>query len=209
MNKLWLRMLLLSAALFTSISLGFTWSIAAESQKAGKSEVSETQTSDAEIVEANDWAYQALKSLNDRYGCLDNQGISLENNPLTRNQYIIALQTCVPTVLNHPAITPEDLTTLEQLRKDFPEGFISTEVQPPEEPQPAPTTAADGTSGETRQGPIPFSPPTAGAPIELPTVVHEVEEVGEVILVIIPMHRQARSFSLRKKRINIIGKDIA
>lgn len=156
MNKFWLRMLLLSAALLTSVSLGFTWALAAEGQKSAKSEANKTETADAEIIEPSDWAYQALKSLSDRYGCpvASPDRIPLDNTtPLTRDQYILALQTCLPVILNHPAITPEDLTTIEQLRKDFPEAFISTEIEPPSAPQPAPTPTPS-TGGSNRRGPL-------------------------------------------------------
>ncbi len=165
MNNFCLRTLLLSAALLTSVSVGFTWAvseampkvIAAEGQKSATSEVSQAQTNVAQIVQPSDWAYQALKSLSDRYGCpVDHpDSIPLDNQtPLTRNQYILALQTCLPTILNHPAITPEDLTTLEQLRKDFPEAFISAEVAPPPPPAPQPSLTPRPVGGVTAGQPL-------------------------------------------------------
>lgn len=176
MNNFCLRTWLLSAALLTSVAAGFagfTWAvseamsqrpIAAEGQKPAVSPaVSQAPTNVAQIIQPSDWAYQALKSLRDRYGCPgDRSGIlPLDHQtPLTRNQYILALQTCLPTILNHPAITPEDLTTLEQLRKDFPEAFISAEATPPPppapQPSPTPRPVAGATPGQTRrrEGPL-------------------------------------------------------
>jgi len=165
MNNFCLRTLLLSAALLTSVSVGFTWAvseampkvIAAEGQKSATSEISQTQTNVAQIIQPSDWAYQALKSLSDRYGCpVDHpDSILLDNQtPLTRNQYILALQTCLPTILNHPAITPEDLTTLEQLRKDFPEAFVSAEVAPAPPPPPQPSLTPRPVGGATRGVPL-------------------------------------------------------
>lgn len=156
MNNFCLRTLLLSAALLTSVSLGFTWARAAEGQKSATSEVSQAAKTDREIVQPSDWAYQALKSLSDRYGCpIDRpDSIPLDNRtPLTRNQYILALQTCLPTILNHPAITPEDLTTLEQLRKDFPEAFVSAEVPlPASQPSLPPSPVGGATAGQPLRG---------------------------------------------------------
>jgi Ca-activated chloride channel family protein len=169
MNNFCLRTLLLSAALLTSVSVGFTWAvseampkvIAAEGQKSATSEISQTQTNVAQIVQPSDWAYQALKSLSDRYGCpVDHpDSLPLDNQtPLTRNQYILALQTCLPTILNHPAITPEDLTTLEQLRKDFPEAFVSAEVAPPPPPPPQPSPTPRPVGGATGGRPLQAGP---------------------------------------------------
>jgi Ca-activated chloride channel homolog len=161
MPKFWLRILLLSAAILTSVSLGFTGRNPAEAQKPATSEVSQAQTNVAQIVQPSDWAYQALKSLIDRYGCPVDlaDSISLDNQtPLTRNQYILALQTCLPTILNHPAITSEDLTTLEQLRKDFPEAFVSAEVAPPPPPAPQPSPTPRPVGGATGGQPLQHRP---------------------------------------------------
>lgn len=170
MNNFCLRTWLLSAALLTSVAAGFTWAVSeamsqrpitAEGQKSPTSAVSQAvsqvPTSVAQIIQPSDWAYQALKSLSDRYGCpVDRSGIlPLDHQTtLTRNQYILALQTCLPTILNHPAITPEDLTTLEQLRKDFPEAFISAEVAPPPPPTPQPSPTPRPVGGATPSQPL-------------------------------------------------------
>ncbi|HEY9816182.1 MAG TPA: iron uptake porin [Candidatus Obscuribacterales bacterium] len=75
-----------------------------------------TQLSD---VQPTDWAYQALSSLIDRYGCIAGypDGTFRGNQAMTRYEFAAGLNACLEGFAR--TVTGGDLTTLEQLLQQF------------------------------------------------------------------------------------------
>ncbi|WP_242060126.1 iron uptake porin [Oscillatoria sp. FACHB-1407] len=80
-------------------------------------------------VQPTDWAYEALRSLVERYGCVSGyaDGTYRGGRSLTRYEFAAALNTCLDRVnelvnesLAEPSLA-EDLTTLRRLQEDFAE----------------------------------------------------------------------------------------
>lgn len=76
-------------------------------------------------VSPTDWAYEALRSLSDRYGCI----VGFPNNtyrgsqPLTRYQFAAGLNSCLNQIERLIAegenVSSEDIATLQRLSQDF------------------------------------------------------------------------------------------
>ncbi|PSB56060.1 hypothetical protein C7B79_32670, partial [Chroococcidiopsis cubana CCALA 043] len=78
-------------------------------------------------VQPNDWLFQALQSLVERYGCIAGYPDSTYrgNRALTRYEFAAGLNACLDRVNELIAtatadlVTKEDLTTLQRLQADF------------------------------------------------------------------------------------------
>ncbi|UKO97885.1 iron uptake porin [Nostoc sp. UHCC 0870] len=78
-------------------------------------------------VQPTDWAFQALQSLVERYGCLAGypDGTFQGNRAMTRFEFAAALNTCIDKVSQRLSadivdlVTQEDLATLQKLQEKF------------------------------------------------------------------------------------------
>ncbi|BBD58287.1 S-layer region-like protein [Nostoc sp. HK-01] len=94
-----------------------------------------TSVSQLTDVQPTDWAFQALQSLVERYGCIAGYPNSTYrgNRALTRYEFAAGLNACLNRVNELIAsstadlVTKEDLATLQKLQKDFAETL--TEVR--------------------------------------------------------------------------------
>ncbi len=82
-------------------------------------------------VSPTDWAYEALRSLVDRYGCISgfpNQTYR-GNQPLSRYEFAAGLNSCLNQIERliaaQGAAVPEDLETIQRLTQEF-EGELAT-----------------------------------------------------------------------------------
>ncbi|MBD2139363.1 carbohydrate porin [Anabaena sp. FACHB-1237] len=86
-----------------------------------------TNVNQLEDVQPSDWAYQALASLVERYGCIAGypDGTFRGNRALTRYEFAAALDTCLQQVQQlidsgtANLATKEDLETLRRLNQEF------------------------------------------------------------------------------------------
>jgi hypothetical protein len=84
-----------------------------------------TSVSQLSDVQPTDWAYQALRSLVERYGCIAGypDGTFRGNRPLTRYEFAAGLNACLDnlaTPLNRTqAVTPDDLAAIRRLQSEF------------------------------------------------------------------------------------------
>ncbi|MEM6753172.1 MAG: iron uptake porin [Cyanobacteria bacterium P01_C01_bin.38] len=76
-------------------------------------------------VQPTDWAFEALKSLVERYGCIVPNGTYRGNQALTRYEFATGLNAClervnelIATAANN-AVTRDDLATLQKLQQEF------------------------------------------------------------------------------------------
>ena len=76
-------------------------------------------------VSPTDWAYEALRSLVDRYGCISgfpNQTYR-GNQPLSRYEFAAGLNSCLNQIerliASQDSIAPEDLETIDRLNQEF------------------------------------------------------------------------------------------
>lgn len=69
-------------------------------------------------VQPTDWAYQALRSLIDNYGCLSgfSDGTFRGNQPLTRYQFAAALSACLDAIVE---VMPQDAPNISRLQQEF------------------------------------------------------------------------------------------
>ncbi len=79
-------------------------------------------------VRPTDWAYQALQSLTERYGCISGYPDSTYrgNSTLSRYEFAASLNAClnqinelITTSSNHNQLEAEDLSVLQRLQTDF------------------------------------------------------------------------------------------
>ncbi|HEY9872082.1 MAG TPA: iron uptake porin [Candidatus Obscuribacterales bacterium] len=86
-----------------------------------------TSVSELKDVQPTDWAFQAMRSLIERYGCISGyaDGTYRGDRSLTRYEFAAGLNVCIER-LNQlmqagtgESITPEDLAKLERLRTEF------------------------------------------------------------------------------------------
>jgi len=90
-------------------------------------ESSLTSISQLSDVQPTDWAFQALQSLVEHYGCIsgDDKGKFRGDRPLTRYEFAAALNSCLDQVTKSIAsstsdsATKEDLKTVERLNTEF------------------------------------------------------------------------------------------
>jgi hypothetical protein len=75
-------------------------------------------------VSPSDWAYQALRTLVEQYGCLEGypDGTFRGNRSLSRFEFAAGLNACLDVMTSLVAIdqaTPEELATLQRLQEEF------------------------------------------------------------------------------------------
>ncbi len=86
-----------------------------------------TSVSQLSDVQPTDWAFQALQSLVERYGCIAGypDGTYRGNRALTRYEFAAGLNACLDRVneliatATSDLVTKEDLATLQRLREEF------------------------------------------------------------------------------------------
>ncbi|MEO1095603.1 MAG: iron uptake porin [Cyanobacteria bacterium J06638_28] len=86
------------------------------------SEVSQTTTIDGlSDVTPDDWAFEAVRSLAEDYGCLSGfpNGTFQGDRPLTRFEFAAALNACLEAILSSEGLLPEDRETVSQLQQTF------------------------------------------------------------------------------------------
>jgi Carbohydrate-selective porin, OprB family/S-layer homology domain len=91
-----------------------------------------TSVSQLSDVQPTDWAYQALESLVDRYGCIAGypHGTYRGNRAITRYEFAAGLNACLDRILllfndGSDDVTSADLATLRRLQDEF-EGELAT-----------------------------------------------------------------------------------
>lgn len=78
-------------------------------------------------VQPNDWAFQSLQSLVERYGCIAGypNGTYRGNSAITRYEFAAGLNACLSRIneliatATSDLVTKEDLTTLQRLQEEF------------------------------------------------------------------------------------------
>lgn len=83
-----------------------------------------TSVSQLSDVQPTDWAFQALQSLVERYGCIAGypDGTFRGNRPLTRYEFAAGLNACLDQILAQTGtegLDPADLDTIRRLQDDF------------------------------------------------------------------------------------------
>ncbi|TAF59732.1 MAG: hypothetical protein EAZ59_27215 [Oscillatoriales cyanobacterium] len=83
-----------------------------------------TSVSQLSDVQPTDWAFQALQSLVERYGCIAGypDGTFRGNRALTRYEFAAGLNACLDQILAQvggPGLDPGDLETIKKLQEDF------------------------------------------------------------------------------------------
>jgi len=83
-----------------------------------------TSVSQLSDVQPTDWAFQALQSLVERYGCIAGypDGTFRGNRPLTRYEFAAGLNACLDQILAQTGpggLEPGDLDTIRRLQDDF------------------------------------------------------------------------------------------
>lgn len=85
-----------------------------------------TSVSQLSDVSPRDWAYEALRNLVERYGCIAGypDGTFRGNRAMTRYEFAAGLNACLQQIErlignNSPTTNPEDLTTLRRLVDEF------------------------------------------------------------------------------------------
>lgn len=102
-------------------------SVAQLSQGSADSIGQVTSVSQFSDVQPTDWAFQALQSLVERYGCIAGypNGTYRGNRPMTRYEFAAGLNACLDRVNELIAtataelLTKEDLATLQRLQEEF------------------------------------------------------------------------------------------
>ena len=136
-NTLKLSPLLLTATLFVAtrtqaaepLPLEETQptSVSQLSDKAPETLAQVTSVSQLSDVQPTDWAFQALQSLVERYGCIAGypDGTYRGNRALTRYEFAAGLNACLDRVneliatASADMVTKEDLATLQRLQEEF------------------------------------------------------------------------------------------
>ncbi|MGB7275579.1 MAG: iron uptake porin, partial [Geitlerinemataceae cyanobacterium] len=84
-----------------------------------------TSVSQLSDVQPTDWAFQALQSLVERYGCIAGypDGTYRGNRALTRYEFAAGLNACLDQVLalvgGDEGVDPESLATIRRLQEEF------------------------------------------------------------------------------------------
>ncbi len=132
-----MKKLVLMGALAATISLSLAPSAFAEgdsavidqySQGLGADSVSQVSSvSELTDVDPNQWAFQALKSLVERYGCIEGYPSKkyLGNRPLSRYEFAAGLNSCLDKIGEQIAAasadkaTKDDLAAVQRLQEEF------------------------------------------------------------------------------------------
>jgi Carbohydrate-selective porin, OprB family/S-layer homology domain len=102
--------------------------VSVSSLQAGNAQVSQVSSvSELSDVDPNQWAFQALKSLVERYGCIEGYPSKkyLGNRPLSRYEFAAGLNACLDKVGEQIAAatsnlaTKDDLATVQRLQEEF------------------------------------------------------------------------------------------
>jgi Carbohydrate-selective porin, OprB family/S-layer homology domain len=105
-------------------------SVAAMSGTVASPDVAQVSSvSELTDVDPNSWAFQALKSLVERYGCIEGYPIKkyLGNRPLSRYEFAAGLNACLDKIgeqiaaSTEPLVAKEDLVPLQRLQERFKE----------------------------------------------------------------------------------------
>lgn len=115
------------SGLMAAWSLGLVASSAIAAEPANNAMAQVTSVSQLSDVQPTDWAFQALQSLVERYGCIAGypDGTYRGNRALTRYEFAAGLNACLERVNELIAtattdlVTREDLATLQRLREEF------------------------------------------------------------------------------------------
>jgi Carbohydrate-selective porin, OprB family/S-layer homology domain len=86
-----------------------------------------SSVSELSDVDPNNWAFQALKSLVERYGCIEGYPSKkyLGNRPLSRYEFAAGLNACLDKVgeqiaaATEPLATKDDLAAVQRLQEEF------------------------------------------------------------------------------------------
>ncbi|MDX2097866.1 MAG: iron uptake porin [Leptolyngbyaceae cyanobacterium bins.59] len=125
MRLLW--SLLLTVPTIASILLGESTVVLAQIQRSNPVMRQVTSVSQLSDVQPTDWAFQALQSLVERYGCIAGypDGTYRGSRPMTRYEFAAGLNACMDRVNELIAsatadlVTKEDLETLRRLQEEF------------------------------------------------------------------------------------------
>lgn len=94
-----------------------------EGQDSSKEQV--TSVSQLQDVNPSDWAFEALRNLVERYGCIVGypSQVYLGNRALSRNEFAAGLNACLTQmerlIAASEAVAQEDLTTIQRLMQEF------------------------------------------------------------------------------------------
>ena len=135
MKKRFKNLLQLSSVLTAVSCIAANPVLAAEEQFTSVTELSEEENPMAQVtsvsqfsdVQATDWAFQALQSLVERYGCIAGypNGTYRGNRAMTRYEFAAGLNACLNRInelieiATRDFLTREDLITLQRLQSEF------------------------------------------------------------------------------------------
>lgn len=120
---------LVNALLIENISLAAESLLSSASQTTSSTDEMAQVTSVSQLsdVQPTDWAFQALQSLVERYGCIAGypDGTYRDNRALTRYEFAAGLNACLDRVneliatATENLVSREDLATLQRLQEEF------------------------------------------------------------------------------------------
>lgn len=121
------RNYLFSGLIAAAWSLGLVASSAIAAEPANDAMAQVTSVSQLSDVQPTDWAFGALQSLVERYGCIAGylDGTYRGNRALTRYEFAAGLNACLDRIneliatASADVVTREDLATLQRLREEF------------------------------------------------------------------------------------------
>ena len=126
-NSLGFAIAILINALLIDITLALENETLEENQNYDHAIAQVTSVSQLSDVQPTDWAFQALQSLVERYGCIAGypDGTFRGNRALTRYEFAAGLNACLDRVneliatATAQGVTREDLATLQRLQAEF------------------------------------------------------------------------------------------
>jgi hypothetical protein len=126
-NSLGLAIAILINILLIDITLASENETSEENQNYNHAIAQITSVSQLSDVQPTDWAFQALQSLVERYGCIAGypDGTFRGNRALTRYEFAAGLNACLDRVneliatATTQGVTREDLVTLQRLQEEF------------------------------------------------------------------------------------------
>jgi Carbohydrate-selective porin, OprB family/S-layer homology domain len=119
---------LLGTTAMTALPIFAAPDVSVSSLQAGNAQVGQVSSvSELSDVDPNQWAFQALKSLVERYGCIEGYPSKkyLGNRPLSRYEFAAGLNACLDKVGEQIAAatsnlaTKDDLATVQRLQEEF------------------------------------------------------------------------------------------
>jgi len=127
MNKSVWNLLLVSPVVFCGMIVGCGSAKSQEPAPLNDTMAQVTSVSQLSDVQPTDWAFQALQSLVERYGCIAGypDGTYRGNRALTRYEFAAGLNACLDRVnelistATSDLATREDLATLQRLQEEF------------------------------------------------------------------------------------------